>query len=111
MSDGSSDLPVMMHVNQYDGLTIAVSESKFISRVARRTVLGDNAMGVLVPVLEEVLRWDSAKIRRFFAARGLAIREWDKMRTDMLTIDDSATHVPSLSGNRIFDSRHGCQAA
>src|SRR5215471_7932589 len=24
MGDGSSDLPVMMHVNQYDGLTIAV---------------------------------------------------------------------------------------
>jgi len=24
MGDGSSDIPVMMHVNQYDGLTIAV---------------------------------------------------------------------------------------
>ena len=79
MGDGSSDLPVMMHVNQYDGLTIAVSEAKFITRVARRTVLSDNAMSVLVPVLEEVLRWDSATIRRFFAARGLTLREWDKM--------------------------------
>ncbi|HEX8872499.1 MAG TPA: HAD family hydrolase [Candidatus Acidoferrum sp.] len=89
MGDGSSDLPVMMHVNQHDGLTIAVSEAKFITRIARRTVLSDNAMSVLVPVLEEVLRWDSAKIRRFFTARGLNLREWDKMRTDMLTIDDS----------------------
>jgi len=34
MGDGSSDLPVMMHVNQYDGLTIAVSEAQSI--VARR---------------------------------------------------------------------------
>ncbi len=90
MGDGSSDLPVMMHVNQYDGLTIAVSEAKFITRVARRTVLSDNAMSVLVPVLEEVLRWDSPMIRRFFAARGLTLREWDKMRTDMLTIDESS---------------------
>jgi HAD superfamily phosphoserine phosphatase-like hydrolase len=89
MGDGSSDLPVMMHVNQYDGLTIAVSEAKFIARVARRTVLSDNAMSVLVPVLEEVLRWDSPMIRRFFAARGLTLREWDKMRTDMLTIEES----------------------
>ena len=89
MGDGSSDLPVMMHVNQYDGLTIAVSEAKFITRVARRTVLSDNAMSVLVPVLEEVLRWDSPMIRRFFATRGLTLREWDKMRTDMLTIDES----------------------
>jgi 2-hydroxy-3-keto-5-methylthiopentenyl-1-phosphate phosphatase len=91
MGDGSSDLPVMMHVNQYDGLTIAVSEAKFITRVARRTVLSDNAMSVLVPVFEEVLRWDSPMIRRFFAARGLTLREWDKMRTDMLTIDESSS--------------------
>jgi phosphoserine phosphatase len=90
MGDGSSDLPVMMHVNQYDGLTIAVSEAKFISRIARRTVLSDNAMSVLVPVFEEVLRWDSPEIRRFFASRGLMLREWDKMRTDMLTIEDNA---------------------
>jgi len=83
----------MMHVNQHDGLTIAVSEAKFITRVARRTVLSDNAMSVLVPVIEEVLRWDSAKIRRFFSANGLMLREWDKMRTDMLTIQDSAEPV------------------
>lgn len=89
MGDGSSDLPVMMHINQYDGLTIAVSEAKFITRVARRTVLSDNAMSVLIPVFEEVFRWDSAKIRRFFATRGLTLREWDKARTDTLTIGDA----------------------
>jgi hypothetical protein len=33
MGDGGSDLPVVMHVNQYDGLTIAEGEAKFISRV------------------------------------------------------------------------------
>ena len=95
MGDGSSDLPVMMHVNQYDGLTIAVSEAKFISRIARRTVLSDNAMSVLVPVLEEVLHWDSPEIRRFFATRGLMLREWDKMRTDMLTIEENS--VPNTT--------------
>jgi phosphoserine phosphatase len=90
LGDGSSDIPVMMHVNQHDGLTIAVSEAKFITRVARRTVLSDNAMSVLVPVLEEVLRWDSAHVRRLFASYGLTLREWDKMRTDTLTIQDSS---------------------
>jgi phosphoserine phosphatase len=97
MGDGSSDLPVMMHVNQSDGLTIAVSEAPFITRVARRTVLSENAMSVLVPVLEEVLRWDSVKIRRFFATRGLTLREWDKMRTDLLTIEDSTVAVPAVA--------------
>src|SRR5882672_3381528 len=101
MGDGSSDLPVMMHVNQYDGLTIAVSEAKFISRIARRTVLSDNAMSVLVPVLEKVLRWDSARIRRLFASHGLTLLEWDKMRTDRLTIQDSTEHVSAASANQI----------
>src|SRR3989440_5450256 len=94
MGDGSSDLPVMMHVNQYDGLTIAVSEAKYITRVARRTVLSDNAMSVLVPVLEDVLRWDSARIRRFFASHGLMLREWGKSRTDQLLIQESAAPIP-----------------
>lgn len=89
MGDGSSDLPVMMHVNSYDGLTIAVSEAEFITRVAKRTVLSDNAMSVLVPVTEDVLRWDSARIRRFFASQGLMLKEWDKSRTDQLLIQEA----------------------
>src|SRR5246127_1928909 len=95
MGDGSSDLPVMMHVNHHDGLTIAVSEAKYITKVARRTVLSDSAMSVLVPVLEELLRWDSARIRRMFSSYGLTLREWDKSRTDMLTIQESALPVAS----------------
>jgi hypothetical protein len=54
-------------------------------------------MSVLVPVLEEVLRWDSAAIRRFFAARGLNLREWDKVRTDMLTMDESSRPAPAAA--------------
>ena len=95
LGDGSSDLPVMMHVNQHDGLTIAVSEAQYITRIARRTVLSDNAMSVLVPVLEDVLRWDSAQIRRVFAGFGFTLREWDKTRTDMLTIEDATPPAAS----------------
>jgi haloacid dehalogenase-like hydrolase len=104
LGDGSSDLPVMMHVNQYDGLTIAVSEAKFISRVAKRTVLSANAMSVLVPVLERVMNWNSAEIRRFYGSYGLTLLEWDRMRTDILTIQDSAVQVATLSDdNAAFD--------
>ena len=73
-----------------DGLTIAVSESPDVSQIAKRTVLSDNAMSVLVPVVEKVLGWDSAHIRKLFTSYGLNLLEWDKVRTDMLTIQDSA---------------------
>ncbi len=95
--DKVAGLADMMHVNQYDGLTIAGSEAKFITRVARRTVLSANAMSVLVPVLEKVMNWDSAKIRRFFASYGLTLLEWEKMRTDILTIQDSPVPVAPAS--------------
>jgi hypothetical protein len=52
-------------------------------------------MSVLVPVLEEVLRWDSSKIRRYFATQGLMLREWGKMRTDLLTIEESPEVSPT----------------
>jgi hypothetical protein len=87
----------MMHVNQHDGLTIAVSETKVITRIAKRTVLSDNAMSVLVPVLEKVLNWDSAHIRKLFASYGLNLLEWDKVRTDMLTIQNSSEPVASAA--------------
>src|ERR1051325_4124443 len=104
--DGSSDLRVMMHVNSYDGLTIAVSEAEFITRVAKRTVLSDNAMSVLVPVMEDVLRMDSSKIRRYFATQGLMLREWGKMRTDHLTIEESpeVQSAPDPTGDAATES-------
>ena len=38
VGDGSSDVHVMMHVNRLNGMTIAVSENKFITQIAARTV-------------------------------------------------------------------------
>src|SRR6201993_72098 len=84
MGDGSSDLFVMLHVNSREGYTIAVSEAKFLGRIARRTVLSDSALSVLVPIFEDILNWNSAQIREAFESYGLAIQEWDKTRTDWL---------------------------
>jgi HAD superfamily phosphoserine phosphatase-like hydrolase len=85
VGDGSSDVHVMLHVNRLAGLTIAVSENRYITQIATRTILSDDALSVLVPVLEDVLLWDSSKIRSFFESHGFALREWDKMRTDAIT--------------------------
>ena len=86
VGDGSSDVHVMLHVNRLDGLTIAVSENKYLTQIARRTILCDDALSVLVPVLEEILGWSAMRIRAFFESQGFILREWDKMRTDSLTI-------------------------
>ena len=86
VGDGSSDLHVMLHVNRLDGLTIAVSENRYITQVAARTVLSDDALSVLVPVMEDLLGWNRARVRQFFKEHGFALRECDKVRTDSITL-------------------------
>ncbi|MBI4908954.1 MAG: HAD-IB family phosphatase [Acidobacteria bacterium] len=86
VGDGSSDVHVMLHVNRLDGMTIAVSENKYITQIARRTVLSDDALSVMVPVMEDILGWNAAQIRAMFSAHGFVLREWDKTRTDSITI-------------------------
>jgi len=84
--DGSSDVHVMLHVNARDGLTIAVSESRHVSQIAKRTVLSSSALAVLAPILEEVAGWERFRIRSFFEANGMLIQEWERVRTDWLTV-------------------------
>lgn len=84
--DGSSDVHAMLHVNRGSGLTIAVSDTRSVNQIARRTVLSSNALAMLVPILEEVAHYEQAQIRDFFEARGFLVHEWERVRTDWLTL-------------------------
>jgi HAD superfamily phosphoserine phosphatase-like hydrolase len=96
VGDGSSDVHVMLHVNRREGFTIAVSEAKYISQIARRTILSEDALSILIPILEEIAGWqDPARIRSLFEAHGLLIQEWDKVRTDWLMIRESLSSAAS----------------
>ncbi len=88
--DGSSDIHVMLQINARDGLTIAVSESPHVSQIARRTVLSSSALAVLAPILEDIAGWERARIRSFFEANGMLIQEWERVRTDWLTVRRAA---------------------
>ena len=84
--DGSSDVHAMLHVNGLDGLTIAVSESRDVTEIAKRTVLSANALAMLVPILEKVVGWQQPQIRDFFESHGFLVQEWAKVRSDWLTL-------------------------
>lgn len=92
--DGSSDIHVMLHINARDGLTIAVSEAPNVSQVAKRTVLSTSALAVLAPILEEIAGWERYRIRSFFEANHMLIQEWERVRTDWLTLRPAAQFTP-----------------
>jgi len=70
----------MLHVNRLNGLTIAVSENKYLAQIAKRTVLSDDALSVLVPILEEIVGMDAGGISRAVQSRGLVLRSGTRCR-------------------------------
>jgi 2-hydroxy-3-keto-5-methylthiopentenyl-1-phosphate phosphatase len=97
VGDGSSDIHVMLHVNRLNGTTIAVSENKYLAQIAKRTVLSDDAVSVLVPILEDIVGMDAAAIHALFESNGLVLQEWEKVQTDLLTIRETDAAPPLVA--------------
>src|ERR1700690_27334 len=92
VGDGSSDVHVMLHVNNHDGFTISVSENKQLARIAKSTVLSESAFSIMVPILDQILRWRTGEIRELFESYGLTLNGWEKDRTDRVTIREVLPH-------------------
>jgi HAD superfamily phosphoserine phosphatase-like hydrolase len=90
VGDGNSDVHVMLHINNHDGFTIAVSENKQLARIAKSTVISENAFSILVPILDQLLEWRTGDIRDLFESYGLTLSEWEKDRTDRVKISELA---------------------
>jgi hypothetical protein len=43
-----------------------------------------------MPILEDIVGWERPQIRAFFESHGLLIQEWDRVRTDWLTLRPAA---------------------
>jgi phosphoglycolate phosphatase-like HAD superfamily hydrolase len=100
VGDGSSDVHVMLHINTRDGYTIAVSEARHVSQVAKRTILSTSALAVLAPILEDIALWPRPRIRAFFESYGVMIQEWDRVRTDWLTLRAMTPESMEAAGGR-----------
>jgi len=86
VGDGSSDVHVMLHVNNVEGFTIAVSDNRHLARIARATVLSDSAFSILVPILHQVLGMRTAEIRSLIESHGMVLHDWERARTDRVQI-------------------------
>ncbi len=98
VGDGSSDVHVMLHVNNGDGFTIAVSENQQLARIAQATVLSDSAFSILVPVLNQVLHLRTPEIRAILESQGLLLHDWERAaRTDRVRILELPPSVPDAA--------------
>jgi HAD superfamily phosphoserine phosphatase-like hydrolase len=86
IGDGSSDIHVMLHVNVYGGFPIAVSPSPYLGHISKRTVLSENALAVLCPILEDLFNYTEEEIKDFYTQLGHPIYEWNRAKLEWLTI-------------------------
>lgn len=86
VGDGSSDVHVMLHVKSYQGYTITVSPAPYMGHICRRSVISDNVLSILVPILQDLLKYDEGKVRKFFEDRKHTILEWNRADTEWLDI-------------------------
>lgn len=86
VGDGSSDIHVMLHIMSYNGYSITVSPAPYMGHICRRSVISDNVLSVLVPILVDMLKYDQEKVRAFFEEKGHAILEWNRADTEWLDI-------------------------
>jgi len=86
VGDGASDIHVMLHIMAYNGYTITVSPAPYMGHICRRSVISDNVLSILVPILADLLKYDQEKIQAFFENRGHAILEWNRADTEWLDI-------------------------
>lgn len=94
IGDGSSDVHVMLHVNNRDGFTIAVSENRQLARIARTTVLSDSAFSVLAPMLKQVLRLSTPEVREVFESHGLTLEAWEHAEADRIVVGAATSALP-----------------
>ena len=72
--DGSSDVHVMLHVNNRDGFTIAVSENTQPRTSRTHGPQRDSAFSVLVPMLDQLPGWRPVSATVRLHARGSLLR-------------------------------------
>ena len=81
----TSDVHAMLYVNARRGLTNAASEDTSVAHIAQRRVLSDDALSLLIPILRDVIGWDTKRIFAYLEARSDTTYEREQVWTAPLS--------------------------
>ena len=88
VGDGASDIHVMLHILSYRGYPITVSPAPYMGHICRRTVLSDNVLSILIPILEDIVEMPEAEIRDFFEDKGHSLKDWSRAKTEWVDLEE-----------------------
>jgi HAD superfamily phosphoserine phosphatase-like hydrolase len=86
VGDGFSDMYLMLHLRVYGGYPIGVTPSPYIGHVSRRTVVSEDALSLLIPILEDILKFSPERIQSFFEGLGHQIQNWRRAKVEWVEL-------------------------
>ena len=89
VGDGLSDIHVMLHIKAYGGYPISVSPTPYLGHISKKTVVSNNVLSFLVPILEDIVRLSEEEIKDFFIEKlGVSIQEWNKAEVEWVVLSE-----------------------
>lgn len=82
VGDGFSDMYIIMYVRAYHGYTIAVTPTSFLGHICRKTVISNDALSLLAPILEDILGFSHDEVRKFYEKIGHPLQTWEKAKVE-----------------------------
>ena len=86
VGDGFSDMYIILYVRTYHGYTIAVTPTSHIGNICKKTIISNDALSLLVPILEDILKFSHDEIKSFFEKLGHPIQTWEKAKIEWLDL-------------------------
>lgn len=82
VGDGFSDMYIILYVRAYHGYTIAVTPASFIGHICKKTVISNDALSLIAPILEDILGFSHEEIKSFYEKLGHPIQTWEKAKVE-----------------------------
>jgi phosphoserine phosphatase len=82
VGDGFSDMYIVLYVRNYHGYTIAVTQAPYLENICRKTIISNDAMSLLAPILEDILGFSHQEVKEFYEKIGHPIQTWEKAKVE-----------------------------
>jgi len=82
VGDGFSDMYIIMYVRAYHGYTIAVTPISFLGHICKKTIISNDALSLLAPILEDILGFTHEEIQAFYEKIGYPLQTWEKAKVE-----------------------------
>jgi phosphoserine phosphatase len=92
VGDGFSDMYIIMYVRAYHGYTIAVTPTSFLGHICKKTIISNDALSLLAPILEDILGFSHEEVQAFYEKIGHPLQTWEKAKVEWF---DFGTEKPS----------------